>query len=630
MSTTPICTAQTSYKKRTGVLSLDAAGLTWTNPSTSNPELSILSTQMTALFASKEGGPRVMLKIAFNPLPPQTDDSYNFTFTSAATALSDRERFKGEISTIIARNREREAQIASNAAAAAGTQNGTSTAGGGQDKGKGKAVESRANDQSGGGANTLNSTTQPSSSTTTTTATSQGGTFRLRKQILQSSPQLLSLHRELVLSGQLTEQEFWQGREQLLESLSAEESLMRGKSGEMVDPKTVTGQNGQVTVKITPGLIREIFEEFPVVLRAYNDNVPQPLDEAQFWTRYFQSKLFNRNRTTNRAAVDSIRDDAIFDKYLGQEDDDVTPQHEQDHDKIYKLLDLAATEEDQHEITNLPRDFTMKAGGQRASLPLMRRFNEHSERLLSQALGSADPNAPARTYVDPGNAGDRRYYSEIELSDLSTPRQPDRVALNLSSIAGSSNPSTNATSVEKEDGGEEGEGEATLESLSRKKERERAMRDEIVEDWEGRLDEFKVDSGAVREGMRDMMGNIELQTERNRKTGGSSLPRAQLLTVESISTTTLEFLRHFWSSILPPKPNDVSAFAMAPAKERAARAEKFKGYLEKSRERIRKALEDAEVGEGGRGEVRKRVEAALEPISNAIDAAVEMYKSKLG
>jgi transcription initiation factor TFIIH subunit 1 len=49
--------------------------------------------------------------------------------------------------------------------------------------------------------------------------------------------------------------------------------------------------------------------------------------------------------------VDSIRDDPIFDKYLGQEDDGITPQHETDHDGIYKLLDLAATEEDQHEVS---------------------------------------------------------------------------------------------------------------------------------------------------------------------------------------------------------------------------------------------------------------------------------------
>jgi transcription initiation factor TFIIH subunit 1 len=201
-----------------------------------------------------------MLKIAFTPLPETTEDSYNFTFTSAASALSDREKFKGEISTVIARNREREATAATTAAQS------QATTGQAQDKGKGKA-KAVENDNAGGGA-TSGTSNQP---------TSQGGTFRLRKQVLQSNPQLLSLHRDLVLSGALTEAEFWEGREQLLESLAAEESLMRGKSGEMVDPKTVTGQNGEVTVKITPGLIREIFEEFPVVLQAYNDNVPQPV-----------------------------------------------------------------------------------------------------------------------------------------------------------------------------------------------------------------------------------------------------------------------------------------------------------------------------------------------------------------
>lgn len=134
----------------------------------------------------------------------------------------------------------------------------------------------------------------------------------------------------------------------------------------------------------------------------------------------------------------------------------------------------------------------------------------------------------------------------------------------------------------------------------------------------------------MKQGMRDMFENISNQQERTRKTGGSSgtsfppppfpsllftpltlthslgLPRAHLLTVESISTTTLEFLRHFWSAILPPKPNDISPFASAPAKERAERAKKFKEYLEKSRERIKKALMDSR-GDGE--ELGKRVEA---------------------
>ncbi|GAA5935246.1 TFIIH/NER complex subunit TFB1 [Sporobolomyces koalae] len=615
-----LCTAQTSYKKRPGALHLSATELYWA-PATSPTahELSVPATAMTALFASKEGGARVMLKIAFTPTRAGGDDSYNFTFTAAASALSDREKFKHEISTMIARNREREATAQTGGDA---PTSGSSTPIPIPNPNSAKASV----DPTGADASKSSS-----AGTNSATAAPANNTFRLRKQVLQASPHLLALHRELVLSGQLTELEFWQGREDLLAQVAAEENLLKGKSGEMVDPKTVTGQNGQVTVKITPMLIREIFEEFPVVLKAYNDNVPDPLDEAAFWTRYFQSKLFNRNRTTNRAAVDAIKDDPIFDKYLGQEDDDIVPQNQTDHE-IYRLLDLAATEQDQHEITNLPQDYTMKAGGQRASLPLMRRFNEHSERLLSQALGST---ASDRTYVNPGNAGDRNYYSEIELSDLSTRQAPDRISLILQNRSGP-NPASVATltagtatseetlSVENAQVGEDD----SLIVLAQKREREKKMKDEIVHDWQGRLNNFRVDAKAARAGMRDMMDNIELQTERNRKTTGSNgLPRAQLLTVESISTTTLEFLRHFWTSILPPRPNDISPFATAPVVERNARATKFKAYLEKSRERIERAIEDA-AREGP--DVGKRVQAALEPISDSIEAAIKMYITKLG
>lgn len=76
------------------------------------------------------------------------------------------------------------------------------------------------------------------------------------------------------------------------------------------------------------------------------------LDVQQFWTRYFQSKLFNRNRTANRAAVGSVKDDPIFDKYLGEEDDGIEPKN-MSSQHIYALLDLSATEGDQHEVGRL-------------------------------------------------------------------------------------------------------------------------------------------------------------------------------------------------------------------------------------------------------------------------------------
>lgn len=97
----------------------------------------------------------------------------------------------------------------------------------------------------------------------------------------------------------------------------------------------------------------------------------------------------------------------MFDKYLEDDDDDLEPRNMEVRD-VYRLLDLAATEEDHGEVrilcrvcatrrwgtehlysfaqTGNIRDWTMQAGKQRASLPLMRRFNEHSERLLDSAL----------------------------------------------------------------------------------------------------------------------------------------------------------------------------------------------------------------------------------------------------
>jgi hypothetical protein len=50
------------------------------------------------------------------------------------------------------------------------------------------------------------------------------------------------------------------------------------------------------------------------------------LSEAEFWKRYFQSKLFNAHRASIRssAAQHVVKDDPIFDKYL-EKDDDGTP-----------------------------------------------------------------------------------------------------------------------------------------------------------------------------------------------------------------------------------------------------------------------------------------------------------------
>lgn len=285
---------QATYKKQPGMLQLARDALEWTPQGQPTPSLSLPTSNLSALFASKPGGPRVMLKVVLSLQPAAhaqpadragaAEDSHNFTFVSPTNALADRDWFKDQLSQHIARNRERDAQQASvqaagiqgsgNSPAAPGAAGSATPGPGAGATGKGKGKEA---DASRGGTPSAGT---PTPGAAGATASAQATTFRLRKLVLQADPTLLQLHRDLVLTGEITETEFWAGRQDLIDAVAAEQGLVKGKSGEMVDPKTVTGQNGEVTVKITPALIRDIFEEFPVVLRAYNDNVPDPVRNA--------------------------------------------------------------------------------------------------------------------------------------------------------------------------------------------------------------------------------------------------------------------------------------------------------------------------------------------------------------
>jgi transcription initiation factor TFIIH subunit 1 len=55
---------------------------------------------------------------------------------------------------------------------------------------------------------------------------------------------------------------------------AAAEGQKRGRPDQLVDLRPQTVEGGEVKIVITPQLVHDIFDEFPVVARAYNDNVP--------------------------------------------------------------------------------------------------------------------------------------------------------------------------------------------------------------------------------------------------------------------------------------------------------------------------------------------------------------------
>ncbi|KAK4054195.1 RNA polymerase II transcription factor B subunit 1 [Microbotryomycetes sp. JL201] len=621
-----LCQAQVAYKKQPGTLELFKDRLVFSSAGQPQP-LTIDNDRMTTMFASKDGAAKVALKIALRPRTATSvgDESYNFQFTAGSSAVSDRERFKKELSAIINSNRER--ALAEPLVAAATYQTDedvkpTVDQLSAVDKSKQKASAPVPQAKSGNLTRSASPTTQRASRAASTThgaqtlsaaaATTSTSDIQLRRLVLQADPPLKQLYTDLVIGRQISDTEFWEGREDLLEAARAVENQMRGKSGAMVDLRPETDEKGDVTVKITPQLIADIFAEYPMVLRAYNENVPDPLDEQQFWTRYFQSKLFNRNRTANRAAVANVKDDPIFDRYLGEEDDDIEPKNLKSHD-IYRLLDLAATEEDQHEVVNRG-DLTMRPGRERGALPLIRRFNEHSERLLNQSLGRTLHSGQ----INPGNAGDRDYFNDILLDDLVDTSVSDRIRLELQ-------PDKVRTAF----GADVHDQNDLLARLDREKVVYETQA--TIENWQPRLNETMMTKRAIDHGVQDMIKVVKQKVDRTSKESGigGGISKTTLQSSYQVAATSNEFLRLFWQTVLPPKPNDISALALAPPKERAARAERYKGCLDNSLVRINTVLD----GGGGSNaqrtkEEQSRIEAALQPVKEAVEHAIEFYKTR--
>jgi transcription initiation factor TFIIH subunit 1 len=117
-------------------------------------------------------------------------------------ALTERETFKAQLTTIISNNRAaREAGVSQTPQTSAPTTASSPNGAAHQRTpapGPSRASTSRA---------------ESVSSTRGTPVNDPVNDFRIRKKVLVKTPELAALHRELVMSGQITETEFWEGRE---------------------------------------------------------------------------------------------------------------------------------------------------------------------------------------------------------------------------------------------------------------------------------------------------------------------------------------------------------------------------------------------------------------------------------
>lgn len=295
---------EASFKKVAGTLSLTATHVAWV-PTTSGemdrqqqalnrvssmspttPPPNGFSLPLADMLASKAGSARTSLMLKFKEdVPP---GGLLFTFT-AATKETDRQAVQDLLIPFVAANK-------------AGTAAPT-PASAGPSKAAGTATTAAAPSGATSGAATPAAGSTPGTPSSITRkrklddadATARRRSNALRERVLRKNPTLKLLHRELVIGKQISEDEFWDGREALLKGEELAYEQRPGRPSRLLDDRfDVAGnkrdsgkiqggtgvglkkvETGPIVLNITKELTREIFEEFPVVQDAYAKNVPR-------------------------------------------------------------------------------------------------------------------------------------------------------------------------------------------------------------------------------------------------------------------------------------------------------------------------------------------------------------------
>ncbi|KAJ2702525.1 RNA polymerase II transcription factor B subunit 1 [Coemansia sp. IMI 209128] len=405
-------TSETLCNKEDGLLHFTNKRLAWCKTGSQTPTVEVLHDHFRVQRVSKAEAKKVMLRVTAAlpqgaPGDAQAEVTHTFTWRLADTdaAVADREKYVAELSVITSKRSQ---------GATTTPSSGPAPTPGGQGEAAAVAAPAATAGPAPGGSEygRVKVGAIPASAEE----------IKLRLDVLSKNAELAKLHKSLVVSGLVPEDEFWSTRRHILETQAIQSQLRKGESSTWLDLAPTTQESGNFKYTITPSVARRIFKEFPQVKRAYIENVPHRVSEKQFWKSFVSSQFFNRGRSADAAKGSR---DTIFDKCTQEEDAlfDNTARH--DLELLNNLLNLTRTEEDSVETGNAA-DFTMRPASKDSKLALIRRFNRHSELVLQSVLNNK------RKYDAPGPSVTELAIKEATvLEDLDAPEAEKRVKLNI-------------------------------------------------------------------------------------------------------------------------------------------------------------------------------------------------------
>ncbi|XP_039609168.1 general transcription factor IIH subunit 1 [Polypterus senegalus] len=263
-----------------------------------------------------------------------------------------------------------------------------------------------------------------------------------KNRMLQEDPLLFQLYKDLVVSQVISAEEFWANR---LSLNSVDSSLPNHKqevgisAAFLADVRPQTDGCNGLRYNLTSDIIESIFRTYPAVKQKYAENVPHNMTEKEFWTRFFQSHYFHRDRISM-----GVQD--LFSECAKLDDKGLKTMVGQGVKN--PLIDLTSlddqTLDEGYGVSSAPSSSgCTKSVKETSNTAIIKRFNLHSAMVLAAGLRKHEPQNEqnSETSSTDGNSRDSDFFQPplkkvklqeaIEYQDLKQENGKKTIALTL-------------------------------------------------------------------------------------------------------------------------------------------------------------------------------------------------------
>lgn len=211
-----------------------------------------------------------------------------------------------------------------------------------------------------------------------------------KNRLLTENPALLQLYKDLVMTKVITSEEFWESHAKRYTQKDDTQKQDIGVSGAfLADIKPQTDGCNGLKYNLTADIIDCIFKTYPAVKKKHQEQVPNKLSESEFWTKFFQSHYFHRDRLTSGTKDIFTECSRIDDKTLEQAVADNSGD---------PLLDIRQFQDSPLEegFCSAPTDTHLGSdkSGNIVHQSMIKRFNQHSFMVLKTCTDVKSLNAP--------------------------------------------------------------------------------------------------------------------------------------------------------------------------------------------------------------------------------------------